>query len=50
MQLIVVLLFPSNLFLFIFWRLKELCSTKDTAAGNEQRLGAELSTVWFYLS
>ncbi|XP_062220247.1 nuclear-pore anchor-like [Phragmites australis] len=24
---------------------KELCSTKDTAAANEQRLGAELSTV-----
>jgi len=31
----------------MFWRLKELCSTKDAAAANEQRLGAELSTVWF---
>ncbi|XP_034588660.2 nuclear-pore anchor [Setaria viridis] len=28
---------------------KELCSTKDAATANEQRLGAELSTVWFYL-
>lgn len=27
--------------------MKELCSTKDAAAANEQRLGAELSTVWF---